>query len=368
MLNASSSRRRVLVVDDSAFIRRVVCDVIGGSPDFEVAGEAGDGYTALRLVQSLAPDLVTLDVQMPGLDGLATLGYIMREAPRPVVMLSAQADGGDTTIRALELGAVDFVRKPALGDAIDLATLQGRLLGALRTAAGSQCTSVPVLARTPVRARAPLVSADIAPTHVVVVAASTGGPRALAEIVPMLEPSTAAVIVVQHMPPGFTLSLARRLDALSALPVEEAVDGDRLRAGHAYVAPGGLHTTIVTRDGQLHLAVSSGAAVHGVAPAADPTLESAAAAFGARCVAVVLTGMGHDGARGARAVREAGGYVVVQDESTSIVYGMPQAALAAAGADAIASLDRVAEAVARGLRARGLDARGLDARGLDARG
>lgn len=356
-MSASSSRRRVLVVDDSPFIRRVVCDVIEGSPDFAVAGEAGDGYTALRQVHALSPDLLTLDVQMPGLDGLATLGYIMSEAPRPVVMLSALADGGETTMRALELGAVDFVRKPAFGDALDVSTLEGRLLGALRTAADAHYRSVPVLARAPRRVRLAPGGSDESPTHVVLLAASTGGPRALAEIVPMLEASSAAVVIVQHMPPGFTLSLARRLDALSALPVTEAEHGERLRAGRAYVAPGGVHTIIEARDGDLHLAVSSGAPVHGVAPAADPLFCSAADAFGARCVAAVLTGMGHDGALGARAVRERGGYLVVQDEDSSIVYGMPHAALVAAGADAIAPLGEIAGAVAHGLRARGVDRR-----------
>ncbi len=372
MANASSSRRRVLVVDDSPFVRRVVCDVIAGSPDFVVCGEAGDGHAALELVHREAPDLVTLDVQMPGLDGLATLGYVMSEAPRPVVMLSALDDGGDTTMRALELGAVDFVRKPSLGDALDLSTLQARLLGALRTAAGAACTSVPVLARPRVRTSAGAPAAPVAeappgamgprsartappqaPTHVVLVAASTGGPRALAEIVPALVPSAAAVIIVQHMPPGFTASLARRLDALSALPVREAEDGDALCAGCAYVAPGGVHTTLRASAQGVQLAVTRGRAVHGVAPAADPLFESAVPLFGARCVAVVLTGMGLDGARGARVVREGGGYVVLQDAATSIVYGMPQAALSAAGGDAIVPLSRVGDAIGRGLLARG---------------
>lgn len=340
-------------MDDSPFIRRVVCDVIDGSPDFAVAGEAGDGYTALRQVHALSPDLLTLDVQMPGLDGLATLGYVMSEAPRPVVMLSALADGGETTMRALELGAVDFVRKPAFGDALDVSTLEERLLGALRTAAAAHYRSVPVLARAPMRARAEHGANDAPPTHVVLLAASTGGPRALAEIVPLLEPSSAAVVIVQHMPPGFTLSLARRLDALSALPVSEAIDGEPLRAGHVYVAPGGVHTTIEGRAGALHLAVASGPLLHGVAPAADPLFCSAADTFGARCVAAVLTGMGHDGALGARAVRGRGGFLIVQDEDTSIVYGMPHAALVAAGADMIAPLDGIARAVATGLCARG---------------
>lgn len=353
-MSASFSKRRVLVVDDSPFIRRVVCDVIEASPDFVVAGEAGDGYSALRQVHALTPDLVTLDVQMPGLDGLATLGYVMSEAPRPVVMLSALADGGETTMRALELGAVDFVRKPAFGDALDVSTLEGRLLGALRTAADAHYASVPVLARATPRARIDGVGSAEAPTHLIVVAASTGGPRALAEIVPMLDPSSAAMVIVQHMPPVFTESLARRLDALAAVPVSEARDGERLRAGHVYIAPGGVHTTLVSRGGTLHLAVAPGLPVHGVAPAADPLFESAAAVAAERCIAVVLTGMGHDGAAGARAVRARGGYVVVQDEKTSIVYGMPQAALSVAGADAIAPLDRVAGAIADGLRLRGI--------------
>ena len=358
MASVSSRRRTVLVVDDSPFIRQVVRDLVSSSGDFEVVGEAGDGHAALEQVHALDPDLVTLDVQMPGLDGLATLGYLMSEAPRPVVMLSSLTDGGDTTMRALELGAVDFVRKPGLGDTLDLATLQERLLGALRTAAGAHYQSVPVLARTRPRSRPTPAPPGLAPTHVVVVAASTGGPRALAEIVPALATTSAAVVIAQHMPPGFTESLARRLDALAAIPVCEASDGQGLEAGRVYVAPGGLHTTIEASAGALRLAVRAGRPVHGVAPAADPLFLTAAQAFGARVVAVVLTGMGQDGARGARAVREAGGFVVVQDERTSIVFGMPQAALVSAGADIVAPLGDIAVAIAAGLHARGCDVGG----------
>lgn len=354
MRREPSSRRTVLVVDDSPLIRRVVCDVIATSSDFTVVGEAADGATAIAMVHRLDPDLLTLDVQMPGLDGLATLGRVMREAPRPVVMLSALGDGGDTTMRALELGAVDFVRKPSLGDALDRSTLHERLLGALRSAARSDCTSVPVLARIPEQRRVTGSPRIEPPTHLVVIAASTGGPRALAEIVAALAPSRAAVLVIQHMPPGFTAGFARRLDALSMLPVAEAADGALLCAGRVYVAPGGLHTTVRAGVDGVRLAVGSGAPLHGVAPAADPAFVSAAATFERRCVAVVLTGMGHDGAEGARVVRQGGGYVIVQDAQTSIVYGMPQAALAAAGADTIAPLHDIAAAIARGLLARGL--------------
>lgn len=374
-----SPRRRVLVVDDSPFVRQVVRDVIQDSPDFEVAGEAGDGWEALRQVHALAPDLVTLDVHMPGLDGLAALGYVMSEAPRPVVMLSALADGGETTMRALELGAVDFVRKPAVGDALDLSTLQERLLGALRAAAAARYQSVPVLARPRATPRHParegepsargaarqVADADsraaeaspgevlAPPRHLIVIAASTGGPRALAEVVPALAPALApgagdaraALVIAQHMPAGFTEGLARRLEALSSFEVREARDGERVRAGRAYVAPGGVHTTLVREGGGLRLAVRPGMPVHGVAPAADLLFASASAACGAACVAVVLTGMGHDGAQGARAVRAVGGRLVVQDASTSIVHGMPLAAEQAAGCDAVAPLHAVASAV-----------------------
>jgi two-component system, chemotaxis family, protein-glutamate methylesterase/glutaminase len=427
---AAVRRRRVLVVDDSPFIRRVVRDVIQGSPDFVVVGEACDGREALRQVHALTPDLVTLDVCMPVLDGLATLECVMREAPCPVVMLAARADGGDTTMRALELGAVDFVRKPAVGDALDLSTLEERLLGALRAAAGARIQSVPALPRSGVAARRgedgrdpsgnaareategvgstgrrdatiatslermsprspgldAVASGDARwlagdqpaaagvgdgampedavapPHHLILIAASTGGPRALAEVVPALAPALtpedagrrAAIVIAQHMPTGFTESLARRLDALSPFPVREARDGEPLCGGRAYVAPGGLHTTIVREGGTLRLAVSAGVPVHGVAPAADPLFASAVAAGGTTCVAVVLTGMGHDGARGARALRAAGGRVVVQDAVTSIVHGMPQAAEQAAGADAVAPLHAVAEAVLDLLRRRPL--------------
>lgn len=357
MPTGSSRPHTVLVVDDSPFIRRVVRDVIAEAPDFTVVGEAADGYDALGQVHALQPDVVTLDVQMPGLDGLATLGYVMSEAPRPVVMLSAVGDGGDTTMRALELGAVDFVRKPAHGDSLDCATLRERLLGALRTAMLARYRSVPVLARA-ARAvgRAPAHGAPTAPSHIVVIAASTGGPRALAEIVPALVPLAAAVVVAQHMPSGFTDSLARRLDALAVLPVREARNHEPLLAGRIYVAPGGVHTTITGPTDAPRLQVSAGPPVHGVAPAADPLFVSAADVFGGRTIAAVLTGMGHDGATGARRVREAGGYVVVQDEPTSIVFGMPYAALQAGGADETAPLSEVAAAITRALRARGCGA------------
>jgi two-component system, chemotaxis family, protein-glutamate methylesterase/glutaminase len=356
MVPVTSDRKTVLVVDDSPFVRQVVRDMVNASADFVVVGEASDGYEAIQQVHALSPDLVTLDVEMPVLDGLQTLGYLMSEAPRPIVMLSSldAREGGDVTLRALELGAVDFVRKPARHDSIDLPTLRVRLLSALRAAAQSHCRRVPMLVRPSGAVPSTKVDGGAA-SRLVVIAASTGGPRALADIVPALGATPGvAVVIVQHMPTGFTDSLARRLDARSVMRVREAHDGEVVESCTVYVAPGGRHL-VVRQDerGTPRLVVAVTPPVHGVRPAADPLFESVAVAYGSSVVGVVLTGMGSDGARGLAALRAAGGYAIVQDRESSVVYGMPQAALARAGADCVASLSAMAGAIADGIAARG---------------
>ncbi len=341
--------RTVLVVDDSAFMRRVIGDVVGtASEEFRVVGTARDGLDALRQIHALEPDIVTLDIEMPELDGLQTLGYIMAETPRPVVMLSAAGAPGsaDLTIRALELGAVDFVRKPMGPLSLDLSSVRERLIGALRAAACVNLQGVSVLARPPVGTVTGGSLAADAAVWVVVIAASTGGPRALSEIVPALPADLgAAVLIVQHMPGGFTQSLAQRLDAMSTLRVCEAASGMPVQHNRVYIARGGFHMRIARGAGGPTLALDSGPAIWGVRPAADPLFRSAAQTFGSHVVGAVLTGMGRDGAEGLRAVRDAGGQAVVQDQMTSIIYGMPQAALATAGADRVAALPDVAAAV-----------------------
>ena len=338
--------RTVLVVDDSAFMRRVISDVVAtASQEFRVVGTARDGLDALRQIHALEPDIVTLDIEMPELDGLQTLGYIMAETPRPVVMLSAASGAGtaDLTIRALELGAVDFVRKPLGPLSLDLFSVRERLVGALRAAACMNLRGVSVLARPPVATGARGGSDPDAATWAVVIAASTGGPRALSEIVPALPADLgAAVLICQHMPGGFTESLAQRLDAMSNLRVCEASADLRIQHNRVYVARGGFHMRVAPSAGGPRLALDAGPAIWGVRPAADPLFRSAVQAFGARVVGVVLTGMGRDGAEGLRTVRDAGGQAVVQDQMTSIIYGMPQAALATAGADRVAALSDVA--------------------------
>ena len=243
----SSSPRRVLVVDDSAFMRRMTSQIIDASGEFIVAGTARNGYEALKQVHALEPDLVTLDVDMPELDGLSALGYIMSETPRPVVMLSAgtTASGQTATLRALELGAVDFVLKPSGSISLDLPVISARLLEALRAAAAANPAGLRMLARPASTDGNERLAIASSATNVVVVASSTGGPRALAAIVPHL-PRTlpAAVLVVQHMPPGFTKSLAQRLDLVSPIRVDEAQDGEAVMHGRVYVAPGGWHMTV----------------------------------------------------------------------------------------------------------------------------
>jgi two-component system chemotaxis response regulator CheB len=340
--------RTVLVVDDSAFMRRIITDVVASAADeFRVVGTARDGLDALRQIHALEPDIVTLDIEMPQLDGIQTLGYIMAETPRPVVILSAAADGSeDVTLRALELGAVDFVRKPSGPVSLDLASVRERLIGALRAAACVNMGGVRALSRSHPAGVQLRHGRRNGLTRAVVIAASTGGPRALAEVIPNLpEPLGAAVVVVQHMPSGFTKSLAERLAIVSKLPVVEVSPDSPIVHDRVYVARGGLHLRLALRDGVVVAALNDGPPIWGVRPAADPLFRSAVEHLGSAVVGVVLTGMGRDGAEGLRAVRDAGGRAVVQDEMTSIIYGMPHAALVTAGADRVAPLPEIARAI-----------------------
>jgi two-component system chemotaxis response regulator CheB len=352
----SSERPSVLIVDDSRLVRRVLVDLLESSGEFRVAGEAEDGLDAIRKVHTLQPDLVTLDVTMPGLDGLQVLGYIMSEAPRAVVMLTATGDrrGEDLTLRALELGAVDFVRKPAPDEGLQAMDLRDRVLGALRSALGVNLAAAATVLARPVRARLRASLPSRVANRVVALAASTGGPRALAELIPQLPPDLGgAVVVAQHMPAGFTGSLAERLDRRSALPVSEARDGEPLLENHVYIAPGGRHLNVALgADGQPCLQVRDEAPVLGVRPSADILFRSIAEVFGAASIGVVLTGMGRDGTEGLRVMRQVGAFAIVQDEATSTVYGMPKTALGVTGADVVAALPLIARAITEAVATR----------------
>jgi two-component system chemotaxis response regulator CheB len=347
--------KRVLVVDDSAFMRRLISEIVESRSEFVVVGTATDGSDALAKVRLLAPDIVTLDIEMPGVDGLTALSLIMSEMPRPVVMLSAAGSESDNslTIRALELGAIEFVRKPSGPVSVDLVRVRTELLRALSAASIVRVPHSTFVLPTPLRVERPgspeqQKALRSEPAHaVVVVAASTGGPKALAEVVSHL-PDTldAAVLIVQHMPADFLDSLARRLSQLSPFPVSVATAGEPVMSGRVYLAPGDRHMSIEMECGVAVIRTDAGPAICGVRPSADPLFASAARAFGENVVAVVLTGMGRDGSEGLRAVRAAGGGAIVQDRASSIIYGMPRAALAAAGADRVIAPRLVGPAVA----------------------
>ena len=332
----------VLVVDDSAFMRKLISEMVESNGQYQVVGTAADGIEAVEQIRALGPDIVTLDIEMPRLDGLQALEQIMREMPRPVVMLSAAGSerGNEMTLRALDRGAIEFVRKPSGPISIDLLTVREELIAALNAARAVNMAGV----RTPPNAAAPILTEEprqksvASATLVVAIAASTGGPRALGEIIPRLaENLEAAVVIVQHMPREFTRTLSHRLDAMSPLPVREGEDGELLRENHVYLAPGSFHMRVGGEPGSASIRLDTGPTVWGVRPAADPLFVSVSEVFGGSAIGVVLTGMGRDGAEGLRCIRDAGGLGVVQDRDSSIIYGMPQAALAHAGADRVAA-------------------------------
>ncbi len=336
---------RVLVVDDSAFMRVTLTRLLSQDPALAVVGTARDGENALAQVEALRPHVITLDVEMPGMGGLEFLSRLMTWRPTPVVMLSSLTrEGADATVEALTLGAVDFLPKP--GRAASIHQVAGELIAKIKRAAVAQVKPTldhcqPCLVSRP----APPVKPSPVATdgRVLVIGASTGGPRALRQVLSGLPGDLpAAIMVVQHMPPGFTRSLAVNLDRCTALQVREAAAGDKLEHGVVLVAPGGYHM-IPDRDGTIHL--DQGPTVNGVRPSVDVTLLGTAAVYGSRAIAVVLTGMGHDGAEGARSLKRVGGSVLAEHESSCVVYGMPRSVIMAGLADEVVPLDSMADAI-----------------------
>jgi two-component system chemotaxis response regulator CheB len=353
---------KILIVDDSAFMRKVITDILSEDPMMEVVGRARNGTEALEAVRTLSPDVVTLDIEMPGKSGIEVLKEIMDFKPMPVVMVSSLTkEGANVTMQALDLGAVDFVMKPSGNISLDMAKVGDELR---RKVAGASRAAMfgPRRARQPLQVREPLPIHPFSHTppyrdisrgkfEMLVVAASTGGPMALQEIIPNLSGDfPLPVMIVQHMPPGFTTSFAQRLNERSSLTVVEGCDGMPVRKGTAIVAPGGYHLLVEKKGAEIVCKLAETPPVRSVRPAADVLFTSVSETIGGGVLALVLTGMGKDGLDGVKLLKDKGAYVIVESKETSVIFGMPGAVIAAGLADEVLPLYAIAEGLERAVR------------------
>ncbi len=344
------SRIKVVVVDDSALVRGLLSEIINRQADMACVGVAADPLQAREVIRSVNPDVITLDVEMPRMDGIDFLSRLMRLRPTPVVMVSTLTErGAEVTLRALELGAVDFVAKPKIGVADGLKRLADDITDKIRVAAHAQvhrlsaAPAAHAASSTPGAATSPL--GRLSTEKLIFIGASTGGTEATRVVLTELPADMPGILITQHMPPGFTTSYAKRLDSLSRIRVKEAVDGERVLPGHAYLAPGGLHLS-VERSGANYIArVRDGDAVNRHKPSVDVLFESAARAAGPNALGVMLTGMGADGALAMRAMRDAGSYNICQDEASCVVFGMPREAIRLGAAHEVLPLQQIGPAL-----------------------
>ncbi|MBP0591210.1 chemotaxis response regulator protein-glutamate methylesterase [Paraburkholderia sp. LEh10] len=357
---------KVLCVDDSALIRSLMTEIINSQPDMTVVATAPDPLVARELIKQHNPDVLTLDVEMPRMDGLDFLEKLMRLRPMPVVMVSSLTErGSEITLRALELGAVDFVTKPKVGIRDGMLDYAEKLADKVRAAARARVRQAAPAqhaaaaghaggAPAAQAAPAPLFNNPLVSTEkLIIVGASTGGTEAIREVLVPLPPDAPAVLIAQHMPPGFTKSFAQRLNGLCRITVKEAEHGERVLPGHAYIAPGHAHL-LLARSGANYIAhLSDDPPVNRHRPSVDVLFRSAAQHAGKNAVGVILTGMGRDGAAGLLDMRKAGAYTLAQDEASCIVFGMPREAIAIGAADEIAPLSEMSRRVMGRLAAMG---------------
>jgi two-component system chemotaxis response regulator CheB len=351
----SVKKIKVLCVDDSALIRSVMTEIINSQSDMTVVGTAADPLVARDLIKVTNPDVLTLDVEMPRMDGLEFLEKLMRLRPMPVVMVSSLTErGSEIALRALELGAIDFVTKPRLGVRDGLLNYTELIAGKIRTAASArlQPSRHAAAARPGGDApqesllRSPLLSTE----KLIIIGASTGGTEAIREVLQPLPPDSPAVMIAQHMPAGFTRSFAQRLDGLCRINVKEAEHGERVLPGYAYIAPGGYHLSL-GRSGANYVAhLDQEPPVNRHRPSIDVLFDSAAKHAGKNAIGIILTGMGKDGAEGLLRMKRAGAHTLAQDEASCVVFGMPREAIALGAVDDVSPLSEVSRRVLAHLR------------------
>lgn len=344
---------KVLVVDDSALIRRLLSEIIRSDPALHLIGTASDAYVARDLVNQYQPDVITLDVEMPGVDGLTFLEKLMKARPTPVIMISSLTEqGADVTLRALELGAVDYLAKPKLDIAQGIEQYREEILGKIHAASRARVVRKAVnhdVAAPALRFRTS--------EKIIGIGASTGGTEAIKAVLTRLPVDCPGIVVTQHMPAGFTSSFAKRLDAMCRIQVAEAQGGERIMPGHAYIAPGNLHLTVVRSGADYRIELSDAPRVTGHKPSVDVMFGSLADSAGANTIAVILTGMGKDGALGMRCIAEQGGYTIAQDEETSLIFGMPNEAIKTGCVKQVVGLHQVADTLVEVLNKMGREYR-----------
>jgi len=342
---------KILIVDDSAFMRKILSDLFAAEQDFTVIEVARNGKDALEKAKKHKPDVITMDVEMPIMDGIQALEAIMQEVPTPVVMVSSQTfDGAEETIRALSLGAMDFIAKTS-GPIGNIDGIRDDILLKCRMAANVNVKQLcqPLTAPSGVANPTSVFgSSGIGKEKIVVIGTSTGGPRALQEVITKLPGNLpCGILIVQHMPPGFTKSLAERLNSLSSLTVKEAEQNDPVSPGVVLIAPGDYHMTLERFGGKVVAHLNQQPAVGGHRPAVDPMMESAVRLYGAHTVGVLLTGMGRDGSRGMQMIRQRNGYTIAEDKSTAVVFGMPKAAIELNAVDMVLPISGIASEIVK---------------------
>ncbi len=355
-------KTRVLIIDDSALVRQLLTEILSADPGLEIVGAAPDPYIAREKIKELRPDVLTLDVEMPKMDGVTFLRNLMRLHPMPVVMVSSLTEAGaDVTLQALELGAVDFVTKPKIDVSHGLEEYAEEIRAKVKVAAGARVraysgpsTATPEV--VPKYSADAVLSKKSGPKHlktteqVLAIGASTGGTEAIKEVLMRLPASAPGTVITQHIPEAFSKPFAARMNGISAMKVSEAQDGEQILHGHVYIAPGGLHLYVERSGARYMCRLSDGPPVNRHRPSVDVLFRSVAQSVGPNAIGVILTGMGDDGARGMKEMKDAGAQTIAQDERTSVVWGMPGEAVKHGGVDEICPLEEIAERIAAKVR------------------